>query len=38
MEGILQKITTDSAVYDLPSITKDESKKIEAELRKLGYI
>ena len=38
MEGILQKITTDSAVYNLPSITKDESKKIEAELRKLGYI
>ena len=38
MEGILQKITTDSAVYDLPSITKDESKKIEAELRKLGYL
>ena len=38
MEGILQKITTDSDVYDLPSITKDESKKIEAELRKLGYI
>ena len=38
MEGILQKITTDSAVYDSPSITKDESKKVEAELRKLGYI
>ena len=38
MEGILQKITTDSAVYDLPSITKDESKKVEAELRKLGYL
>ena len=38
MEGILQKITTDSAVYDSPSITKDESKKVEAELRKLGYL
>ena len=38
MEGILQKITADSAVYDLPSITKDESKKVEAELRKLGYL
>ena len=38
MEGILQKITSNSDVYDSPSITKDESKKVEAELRKLGYI
>jgi len=38
MENILQKITSDSLIHDSTSITKDESKKIEAELRKLGYI
>jgi len=38
MEKILQKITNSSTVYDSPSITKDEAKKIEAELRKLGYL
>ena len=38
MEKTLQKITSGSTVYDLPSITKDESKKVEAELRKLGYL
>ena len=38
MEKTLQKITSGSTVYDSPSITKDESKKIEAELRKLGYL
>ena len=38
MEKTLQKIISGSMVYDSPSITKDESKKIEAELRKLGYI
>ena len=38
MEKILQKIISDSSVYNSPSITKNESKKIEAELRKLGYL
>ena len=38
MENILQKITSDSLIHDSTSITKDESKKIEAELRKLGYL
>ena len=38
MEKILQKITDSSTMHDLPSITKDESKKIESELRKLGYL
>ena len=38
MEKILQKITADYPIRDSPSITKDESKKIEAELRKLGYL
>ena len=38
MEKTLQKITSGSTVYDSPSITKDESKKVEAELRKLGYL
>lgn len=38
MEKTLQKITSDSVVYDLTSITKDETKKIEKELRKLGYL
>ena len=26
------------AIHDSPSITRDESKKIESELRKLGYL
>ena len=38
MEKTLQKITRDSVVFDSTSITKDETKKIEAELRKLGYL
>ena len=38
MEKTLQKITADYPMHDSPSITKDESKKIEAELRKLGYL
>jgi len=38
MEKTLQKITRDSVVFDSTSITNDETKKIEAELRKLGYL
>ena len=38
MEKILQKITNDSTEYNTVSNTKDESKKVEAELRKLGYL
>ena len=38
MEKILQKITNDSTEYNTVSNTKDESKKIESELRKLGYL
>ena len=38
MEKTLQKITSDSVVYDSTSITKDETKKIEEELKKLGYL
>jgi arylsulfatase A-like enzyme len=38
MEKILQKITSDSKGYNSTSNTKDESKKIEDELRKLGYL
>ena len=38
MEKILQKITDSSTIHSSPSITKDESKKIESELRKLGYL
>jgi len=38
MEKILQKITSDSTQNNSAPTTKDESKKIEAELRKLGYL
>ena len=38
MEKILQKITSDSKGYNSTSNTKDESKKIEAELRKLDFL
>ena len=38
MENILQKIISDSMRYDSTANTKGESKKIEAELRKLGYL
>ena len=38
MEKILQKITNDSTEYNTVSNTKDESEKIESELRKLGYL
>ncbi len=38
MEKTLQKITRDSVVFDSTSITKDETKKVEEELKKLGYL
>jgi hypothetical protein len=38
MEKTLQKITDSSTIHDSSSITRDESKKIESELRKLGYL
>jgi arylsulfatase A-like enzyme len=38
MEKTLQKITSDSTQNNSVPTTKDESKKIEAELRKLGYL
>ena len=38
MEKTLQKITSDSTQNNSAPTTKDESKKIEAELRKLGYL
>ena len=38
MEKTLQKITSDYTQNNSVPTTKDESKKIEAELRKLGYL
>jgi len=38
MEKTLQKITSDYTQNNSAPTTKDESKKIEAELRKLGYL
>ena len=37
MEKTLNKITSDS-IQNNSAPSKDESKKIEAELRKLGYL
>ena len=38
MENKLEKIRDDFNVDDSVRISKDESQKIEDELRKLGYI
>ena len=38
MEKTLQKITSDYTQNNSAPTTKDESKKIESELRKLGYL